>query len=138
MKSSSLWAKKFPLSPHCPSLYCSPSSNSIAWSGQSRRSQNSASRVSFPFIARRTEKHLAQAADKRAERWRRIAQEAAKQSRRADIPVIAEPISLAARLAQPSSAIQILLAESERNILLRQRIETASLHPKLPTCQTSN
>ena len=76
-----------------------------------------------PVLARRTEKHLAQAADKRAERWRRIAQEAAKQSRRSDIPVIAEPISLAARLAQPSSAIQILLAESEKNILLRQRIE---------------
>jgi 16S rRNA (uracil1498-N3)-methyltransferase len=76
-----------------------------------------------PVLARRTEKHLAQAADKRAERWRRIAQEAAKQSRRSDIPVITEPISLAARLAQPSSAIQILLAESEKNILLRQRIE---------------
>src|SRR5579863_9579349 len=29
-----------------------------------------------PVIARRTEKHLAQAADKRVERWRRIAHEA--------------------------------------------------------------
>ncbi len=78
-----------------------------------------------PIIARRTEKHLAQAADKRVERWRRIAQEAAKQSRRADIPVIAEPIALATRLAQPSTAQQILLAEDEQNNTLRQRIEAA-------------
>jgi len=78
-----------------------------------------------PVIARRTEKHLAQAAEKRVERWRRIAQEAAKQSRRSTIPVIEEPVSLAARLAQPSPATQILLAETERNILLRQRIDAA-------------
>ena len=35
-----------------------------------------------PVLARRTEKHLAQAAMKRVERWRRIAHEAAQQSRR--------------------------------------------------------
>ncbi len=39
-----------------------------------------------PVIARRTEKHLAQAAEKRAERWRRIAHEAAQQARRSDVP----------------------------------------------------
>src|SRR5271156_2422560 len=44
-----------------------------------------------PILARRTEKHLAQAALKRAERWRRIAHEAAQQSRRTDVPFIAEP-----------------------------------------------
>ena len=37
-----------------------------------------------PVLARRTEKHLALAATKRAERWRRIALEASKQSRRKD------------------------------------------------------
>src|SRR5882762_2617696 len=47
-----------------------------------------------PVVARRTEKHLAQAADKRVERWRRLAQEAAKQSRRSDIPTIEEPVAL--------------------------------------------
>jgi 16S rRNA (uracil1498-N3)-methyltransferase len=78
-----------------------------------------------PVIARRTEKHLAQAADKRVERWRRIAQEAAKQSRRADIPIIEEPIALAARLAFSNTAQHILLAEDERNTTLRQRIEAA-------------
>src|ERR1700760_3376043 len=39
-----------------------------------------------PAIARRTEKHLASAAMKRVERWRRIAHEAAQQSRRSDVP----------------------------------------------------
>jgi len=78
-----------------------------------------------PVIARRTEKHLAQAAEKRVERWRRLVQEAAKQSRRADLPIIEEPIGLAARLQQASTAQRILLAEDERCISLRKRIATA-------------
>ena len=78
-----------------------------------------------PVIARRTEKHLAQSAGKRVERWRRIAQEAAKQSRRSDIPAIEEPIALPGRLALNSTDQQILLAEDERNTTLRQRIESA-------------
>ena len=51
-----------------------------------------------PVIAQRTEKHLAQAAEKRAERWRRIAHEAAQQSRRADVPLIYQPTPLATRI----------------------------------------
>jgi 16S rRNA (uracil1498-N3)-methyltransferase len=78
-----------------------------------------------PIIARRTEKHLAQAAEKRVERWRRLAHEAAKQSRRADLPIIEEPISLAQRLQQVSPVQRILLAENERNTSLRQRMEDA-------------
>ena len=78
-----------------------------------------------PIVARRTEKHLAQAADKRVDRWRRLAHEAAKQSRRADLPIIEEPIALAQRLQQSSTTQQILLAEDERNTTLRQRIEAA-------------
>jgi 16S rRNA (uracil1498-N3)-methyltransferase len=52
-----------------------------------------------PVLAERTEKHLAQAAAKRVERWRRLALEAAKQSRRSDLPEIAEPARLPAILA---------------------------------------
>ena len=76
-----------------------------------------------PVIARRTEKHLAQAAEKRVERWRRLAHEAAKQSRRADLPIIEDPVTLSARLQQPTASVRILLAEDERNTSLRQRIE---------------
>jgi len=78
-----------------------------------------------PIIARRTEKHLAQSADKRVERWRRLAHEAAKQSRRADLPTIEDPIALPTRVAQGTSAHQILLAEEEHAVTLRQRIQTA-------------
>jgi 16S rRNA (uracil1498-N3)-methyltransferase len=76
-----------------------------------------------PVIASRTEKHLAQAAGKRVERWRRLAHEAAKQSRRADVPAIEEPVTLSARLIQASSTKKILLAEDEHETTLRQRIE---------------
>ena len=67
-----------------------------------------------PILARRTEKHLALAAPKRAERWRRIALEASKQSRRTDIPEIADPATLKAALEQEQSPTRILLSETEQ------------------------
>ncbi len=54
----------------------------------------------LPVIARRSEKHLALAADKRVERWRRIAREAAEQSRRIAPPEIANPVKLKEALAK--------------------------------------
>jgi 16S rRNA (uracil1498-N3)-methyltransferase len=63
----------------------------------------------IPVVARRTEKHLALAAAKRVERWRRIAHEAAEQSRRASPPEINEPLKLKEALEQfhgyPISAV---------------------------------
>src|SRR5271165_3506385 len=61
-----------------------------------------------PVIARRTEKHLADAAEKRVERWRRIAFEAATQSRRSDVPLIYDPIPLTARVRATSAATRIV------------------------------
>ena len=78
-----------------------------------------------PVIAQRTEKHLAQAAEKRAERWRRIAHEAAQQSRRSDVPVIHQPASLASHVRADSKAVRIVLAEQERTTTLRLLIEEA-------------
>jgi 16S rRNA (uracil1498-N3)-methyltransferase len=78
-----------------------------------------------PVIARRTEKHLAEAAAKRAERWRKIAHESAKQSRRSDVPQIYEPGPLAARVKAASSATRIVLAEQERATTLRSLVEAA-------------
>jgi 16S rRNA (uracil1498-N3)-methyltransferase len=72
-----------------------------------------------PMIARRTEKHLAQAAEKRVERWRRIAHEAAKQSRRSDVPLIHDPVLLPTRVQAASDATRIVLAEQERTTTLR-------------------
>jgi 16S rRNA (uracil1498-N3)-methyltransferase len=79
-----------------------------------------------PVIARRTEKHLAQAADKRAERWRRIAHEAAQQSRRSDVPLIHDPATLASRARAASASTRIVLAEQERTTTLRHTIEEAA------------
>ena len=67
-----------------------------------------------PVIARRTEKHLAQAAGKRVERWRRIALEAAKQSRRSDLPQVDDPLHLKQAIAQVSAPVKLLLAETEQ------------------------
>src|SRR6266702_3935107 len=78
-----------------------------------------------PVIAHRTEKHLAQAAEKRAERWRRIAHEAAKQSRRSDIPMIHDPVPLAQRVRAAAKGTRIVLAEQERSTTLRTVIEEA-------------
>ena len=78
-----------------------------------------------PVIAQRTEKHLAQAAEKRAERWRRIAHEAAQQSRRSDVPVIHNPTPLATRVRAAAETTRIVLAEQERSTTLRCLVEEA-------------
>jgi 16S rRNA (uracil1498-N3)-methyltransferase len=78
-----------------------------------------------PMIAQRTEKHLAQAAAKRAERWRRIAQEAAQQARRSDVPRIFDPVPLAERVRATSDATRIVLAEQERTTTLRHALDEA-------------
>ena len=80
-----------------------------------------------PVLARRTEKHLAQAAAKRVERWRRITLEAAKQSRRSDLPVVDDPVALPAAVALVDGPHKLLLAETEEentlaNVLRRHHM----------------
>ena len=75
-----------------------------------------------PVIARRTDSHLAAASTKRAERWRRIAQQAAEQSRRPGSPEIAAPIKLSEVLNVPA-ALRIVLSESEEQTLLRDVVK---------------
>ena len=70
-----------------------------------------------PLIARRTEVHLASASAKRAERWRRIAQQAAEQSRRGTAPEVAPPVKLPEAAKFPG-ALRIVLAETEDQIML--------------------
>ena len=78
-----------------------------------------------PVIAQRTGKHLGQAAEKRLERWRRIAHEAAQQSRRSDVPLVHAPSPLADRVRTASNACRIVLAEQERTTTLRRLVEEA-------------
>jgi 16S rRNA (uracil1498-N3)-methyltransferase len=79
-----------------------------------------------PVIARRTEKHLGLAAAKRVERWRRIALEAAKQSRRTDVPVVDDPVALKVALAGVTAATKLLLAETEQENTLSAGLVSAS------------
>ena len=75
-----------------------------------------------PMIARRTEPHLASSASKRAERWRRIAFEAAQQSRRLSPPEIAEPIKVRPAI-EAQHGLRVVLAENEHDIGLRDLME---------------
>jgi 16S rRNA (uracil1498-N3)-methyltransferase len=78
-----------------------------------------------PIIARRTDAHLAKAAEKRVERWRRIAKEAAQQSRRLDVPDIADPQKLT-EIIPNISGTKILLAETEQEKTLKSQLQNAS------------
>lgn len=72
----------------------------------------------IPVIARRTDAHLAAAAAKRVERWRRIALQASEQSRRIAPPEIADPVKLQ-EAVNLNGGVRIVLAESERGDGLR-------------------
>jgi 16S rRNA (uracil1498-N3)-methyltransferase len=78
-----------------------------------------------PVIARRSEKHLALAAAKRVERWRRIAHEASQQARRSDVPLIHDPVALVERARAESTAKRIVLAEQERTTTIRNAFDEA-------------
>jgi 16S rRNA (uracil1498-N3)-methyltransferase len=75
-----------------------------------------------PVIAGRTEKHLTAAAAKRVERWRRIVQQAAEQSRRTSVPEIAEPIKFRELLAV-TGEMRIVLSEVEQDVMLKDAIQ---------------
>src|SRR6185369_8135798 len=77
----------------------------------------------IPAIARRTDTHLAQAAQKRVERWRRIALEASQQSRRTSPPEIADPMRLMEVVSLPFTT-KVLLAENEKKSLLRDLLSS--------------
>ena len=77
----------------------------------------------LPIVARRSEKHLAQSAQNRVERWRRIAREAAQQSRRSDVPVVEDVAQLKLAARREGDAVRLLLAEQERTRTLRKVLE---------------
>jgi 16S rRNA (uracil1498-N3)-methyltransferase len=79
-----------------------------------------------PVIARRTEAHLAASAAKRVERWRRIALQAAEQSRQTSPPEISQPLKLKDAAALPGS-LRILLSETEPEVMLKDILQS---HPR--------
>jgi 16S rRNA (uracil1498-N3)-methyltransferase len=79
-----------------------------------------------PAIAQRTETHLAAAVAKRVDRWRRIVQQAAEQSRRSSPPEISDPLKLKDALSLPAD-IRIMLSESEQEVMLKDAIAPGSI-----------
>ncbi|MGH9547825.1 MAG: RsmE family RNA methyltransferase, partial [Terriglobales bacterium] len=75
----------------------------------------------IPVVAQRTEAHLARAAQKRVERWQRIARQAAEQSRRASVPEVSQPVSLQEALTS-CDGTRIVLAESEEQMMLKDAL----------------
>jgi 16S rRNA (uracil1498-N3)-methyltransferase len=71
-----------------------------------------------PMIAQRTEEHLAKAAAKRVERWRKIAREASQQARRIAPPEIVDPMALKKAIEKEQGS-RIVLSESEEHISLK-------------------
>ena len=71
-----------------------------------------------PMIAQRTEEHLAKAAAKRVERWRKIAHESSQQARRIAPPEIVDPVALKKALEKEQGS-RIVLSESEEQVLLK-------------------
>ena len=78
-----------------------------------------------PVIARRTEPHLASAAARRVERWRRIALQAAEQSRRVSPPDVSDPLKFKDAVALPGS-LRLVLSESETSVMLIEVFQSAS------------
>jgi 16S rRNA (uracil1498-N3)-methyltransferase len=79
-----------------------------------------------PVIARRTEAHLAAAAAKRVERWRRIVLQAAEQSRRSLVPEVCQPLKFKDALALPGGT-RIVLSEFETEIKLKDLLQSSSV-----------
>jgi 16S rRNA (uracil1498-N3)-methyltransferase len=75
-----------------------------------------------PMIAQRTEEHLAKAAAKRVERWRKIARESSQQARRIAPPEIVDPVALK-KAIQKEQGSRIVLSESEEQVLLKTALK---------------
>jgi 16S rRNA (uracil1498-N3)-methyltransferase len=79
----------------------------------------------FPVIAHRTEAHLAKAAEKRVERWRKLALEAAQQSRRVLPPEIMAPAPLKKAIAE-AAGCRIVLSETETKLVVKAALAECS------------
>jgi len=79
----------------------------------------------IPMIARRTQVHLADAAPKRAERWQKLARQAAEQARRIAPPEISQTMNLKEAVLLPG-ATRIVLAEVEEEMPLKKALRPHS------------
>ena len=78
-----------------------------------------------PVIARRTEAHLAAAAAKRVDRWRRIVLQASEQSRRSLVPEVCQPLKMKDASTLPAS-VRVVLSELETEVRLKDTLQSLS------------
>jgi len=65
-----------------------------------------------PLAAARSERALLAAAEKRAERWRKLLHEASQQSRRVQLPILASPTKPEAAFVEFNQGVRIFLSEA--------------------------
>ena len=82
-----------------------------------------------PVIARRSEPHLSAAAHKRVARWRRVAREAAQQSRASAVPEIVEP-TLSRDVTASTDALRLMPSENLVTLTLAETLAAASPPPQ--------
>jgi len=85
-----------------------------------------------PVLCRRTDAHLVSSAAKRVERWRRIAHEAAQQSRRVAPPDVAAPAKLNEAIAHATGELKIVLSENEKNLSLKDALSQPTTSDQRP------
>jgi 16S rRNA (uracil1498-N3)-methyltransferase len=80
----------------------------------------------IPVVAHRTDTHLANAAEKRRERWQRLALQASEQSRRAGPPEIAAPVKLKdfCSAGVQTMNVKIVLSENENGTRMRDLLNS--------------
>jgi 16S rRNA (uracil1498-N3)-methyltransferase len=76
-----------------------------------------------PVLARRTDAHLARAAEARVDRWRRLALQASEQARRT-VPAAVEAPEKLKQAVLRTAATRILLAETEEQKSLKEALQT--------------
>jgi 16S rRNA (uracil1498-N3)-methyltransferase len=79
----------------------------------------------IPLVAHRTESHLASAANKRVERWERIAREASEQCRRASVPEILSPKKVP-EVSRLAGQFRVVLDETEDRRSLKHGLSQVS------------
>lgn len=78
-----------------------------------------------PLVAERSEKGLIAAAEKRAERWRRILLESAQQARRLSVPELAGATKAVDAFKTAAAPVKLLLSEKPGAMALRELLEPA-------------
>ena len=76
-----------------------------------------------PLAAARSEKGLLAAAEKRAERWRKILLEASQQSRRLRVPELRELTKPGAAFAAQTAGVRVMLSERAGAVPMRKLLE---------------